>query len=180
MQVKAKNLQHMMTGQGMLVSFIADDPQAVEDLFQGGVDDEMIVEIRKERRKRSLDANAYFWTLADQLAAKLGTTAVNIYKELVHRVGVFDWVLITEDAVDDFLITWAMKGTGWLAEKVKRTKTAKGRPAWVIKAYKGSSVYSVEEMSRLIEELVMECKEAGIETMTPAEIEELVNRWEVV
>ena len=33
------------------------------------------VEIKQHRKRRSLDANAYFWSLADKLAGILGGTA---------------------------------------------------------------------------------------------------------
>lgn len=166
------NFQRMMTGQGMVVSFTAKDPKAVEDLFQNGILEEMEVEIRKPKKKRSLDANAYMWVLLDKLAAALRTTAIEIYREMIQRVGVFDYVMVTDDKADDFIITWAMKGEGWMAQKVAHRE--KGT---VLKVFKGSSAYTVEEMSRLIDEVQEECRSQGIETMTPDELKELLERW---
>ena len=42
--------------------------------------EKLSIKISKYREKRSLDANAYFWVLADKLAAKLNTTKIDIYK----------------------------------------------------------------------------------------------------
>ena len=44
---------------------------------------------------------------------------------------------------------------------------------------KGSSEYDTGEMSRFIDGVISECKELGIQTMTPDEIEELKQKWGV-
>ena len=41
----------------------------------------------------------------------------------------------------------------------------------------GSSVYDTEQMSRLIDAVVEDCKAVGIETMTPEELDALMIRW---
>lgn len=172
MVVMGREFSRMMTGKGMVVSFYVDDPETVENFFQETKTDELEVDIHKKRKKRSLDANAYAWVLMDKLAEKLRSTSVEVYREMVRRVGVFDWVLVTDEAVDDFMITWSMHGIGWMAEKV-----AKRGNGTVLKVYKGSSVYTVEEMQRLIEEIQSECKLQGIETATPDEITAMIERW---
>ena len=42
----------------------------------------------------------------------------------------------------------------------------------------GSSKYDTMQMSKFIEGIVSDCKELGIQTMTPNEIAELVSKWE--
>ena len=48
----------------------------------------------------------------------------------------------------------------------------------LVHAYYGSSTFDTEEMSRLINAIVEDCKELGIETRTPEEIENLLSLWE--
>lgn len=43
--------------------------------------------------------------------------------------------------------------------------------------YYGSSTYNTEQMSRLIDNIVQDCKAVGIETMTPAELAALKDAW---
>ena len=43
--------------------------------------------------------------------------------------------------------------------------------------YRGSSVYDNAQMSRLIENIVQDCKAVGIETLTPSELERLKEGW---
>ena len=44
-------------------------------------------------------------------------------------------------------------------------------------AYHGSSVYDTKQMSRLIDNLVQDCKEIGIETLPPEKLSLLVEDW---
>ena len=43
---------------------------------------------------------------------------------------------------------------------------------------RGSSTYNTEEMSKLIDGLVSECKEQGIETLPPEELERMMQAYE--
>ena len=45
-------------------------------------------------------------------------------------------------------------------------------------SYYGSSEYDTAQMSRLIDLLIAECREQGIETKTPAELAALMEEWE--
>ena len=45
------------------------------------------------------------------------------------------------------------------------------------KVYRGSHTYDTKEMSLLIDGTVADAKELGIETITPAEIAEMKERW---
>jgi hypothetical protein len=43
--------------------------------------------------------------------------------------------------------------------------------------YYGSSEYDTAQMSRLIDRIVEDCKEQGIETMPQAELDSLLTQW---
>ena len=57
------------------------------------------------------------------------------------------------------------------------TKTENGVELTFYKLYRGSHTYDTREMSILIDGTVDECKEQGIETMTPLELEHLKAMW---
>lgn len=46
-----------------------------------------------------------------------------------------------------------------------------------VMSYYGSSVYEPAQMSRLIDLVVHDCKEFGIETLTPSELARLKEEW---
>lgn len=47
----------------------------------------------------------------------------------------------------------------------------------VYKIYRGSHTYDTKEMSVLIDGTVADAKELGIDTITPAELQEMKERW---
>lgn len=129
--------------------------------------------LKEYREKRSHSANAYFWVLCGKLAEKLNTTDIEIYRTYIMQMSIFKSFEISDDAADTFITAWGMNGKGWIAEKID-----KGHEGFtLIHAHYGSSVYNTKQMARLIDLIVEDCKEQGIETMTPSEIEALKSRW---
>lgn len=139
------------------------------DEFQGR---DVDVEVKPHIEKRSKDANAYFWTLCGQLSAKIGVSPEKIYREYVKDVGGnFSVLCVQEKAADDFIRAWEHQGDGWPCEVFD----SKVEGCVNVRAYYGSSTYDKAQMSRLIDLLVEDCKEHGIETMTPEEIRRLID-----
>lgn len=130
-------------------------------------------ELKQIRKKRSLDANAYFWKLADEIATVLSTTKEQVYWHIVRRVGVFDTLqFANEEAMNRFKVNWQQNGLGWLTYTVDKDKH-------ILQAYYGSSRYNTQEMSRLIDEAVEEAKNLGIEVRPREEIESMLQEWKV-
>jgi hypothetical protein len=130
------------------------------------------ITIDKEKNKRSNDANAYYWQLLGQLSAKVNVPPRDIYRTHIQDVGGNYQVFpIRDDAVESWLKIWESRGLGWCAEIIGESKL---RGYTNVICYYGSSVYDTRQMSRLIELLVQDCKQQGIETMTPAELVQLM------
>lgn len=136
--------------------------------------DKLTLRVSKFRKKRSLDANAYMWVLCGKLADKLGITKDEVYRSYIKDIGVFRMVEIDEKAVDTLVHSWGLHGTGWVAEKVDHS-VHDGFTVMIL--YYGSSTYNTKQMSRLIDSIVEDCKEQGIETLTPNELEALKGAW---
>lgn len=155
-------------------------PKLADELVKLG-DIEVDVEIKKHREKRTLNANAYFWTMADKLAKVLsirGTrplTSLDIYREYIKDIGAFECIPIKNEAIKHWCDIWATKGQGWICEDMGECKRTPGYHN--VKCYYGSSVYNREQMGRLIDLLVADCKDNGIETRTPDELAELKSLW---
>lgn len=157
-----------------------DSTQALSDIATYKEQTCIDIDIRKHKKKRSVDANAYFWTLCDKLAVELNKEYNNITKTEIYREYIKNYstpipLPIREDAVEDFNKNWEKGGIGWICEVVDNSKI----PGYkLVHAYYGSSTFDTEEMSRLINAIVEDCKELGIETRTPEEIENLLSLWE--
>lgn len=133
------------------------------------------IKVLKKRNKRSLDANAYMWVLCDKLAKKLNSTADEIYMLMISRYGTSEIVPIKKEAVESFVIKWQSQGLGNICLNLGDCKRTEGYQN--IKMFFGSSTYDTKEMSVLIDGIVSEAKEQGIETLTPAELERIKKDW---
>lgn len=132
------------------------------------------VEIKQYRAKRSLDSNSYLWILCQKIAEVTQSTKEIVYQEFIRRVGQFEITPIKDEAVDRWVKNWQSNGLGWISETIGESKLD-GYTNVI--SYYGSSVYDTKEMSILLDEVVSQCRELGIETMTPAEIESLKQSW---
>ncbi len=134
------------------------------------LDDEIDYELTmdKVKQRRSNDANRYFWELVGKLSEKIGISPEEIYRAYIKDIGGnYEVVPIREDAVETWLSAWRSKGIGWQSEIIGDSKL---RGYVNVICYYGSSTYDTRQMSRLIELCIADCKEQGIETMTPSEI----------
>ena len=129
------------------------------------------VEIKPHRERRSLDANAYFWTILTKIAEVLRTTTDELYLIMLERYGhVYDYVLVVPDAVD------RLKKEFRTVKEIGKGKIG-STEAIQLQVFYGSSTYDSKQMARLIDGVVSEAKELGIETMTPNEIAAIKERW---
>lgn len=137
--------------------------------------DKLSVEIKPYRPKRSLDANAYFFVLADKLASKLHITKEDVYREAIRDIGgVSETVCVKNQAVKRLCEGWSKNGLGWQTE----TFPSKIEGCTNVVLYYGSSTYDTAQMSELIGNIVEACKAQGIETRTPDELANLLSMWE--
>ena len=135
-------------------------------------DKDLTVQVKEYRQKRSLSQNAYMWVLLDEIAKVVGNTKEEIYKTLVKDYGVFEVLPLKDEAVKRFNHNWEKNGLGWFTQIIGKSKL-KGYTNLI--AYYGSSTYDTKEMTRLLNAVVEECKELGIQTMTLSEIMMLKN-----
>ena len=134
-------------------------------------DCEITIEIKKHYTKRSLDANAYAWVLIDKIAAELSLTKEEVYKHAIRGIGgVSEIVCVRNDAVDKLCSGWSRNGLGWQTERIP----SKIDGCTNVILYYGSSTYDKRQMSRLIDSLIQECNQFGIETKSPEEIESML------
>lgn len=132
------------------------------------------IEVKEHRKKRSLDANAYFWLLCDKLAAVLRIPKTDLYKIYIREIGGNSTTVCVQDkAVKTLVSGWGHNGLGWVTDTAK----SKIDGCTNVILYYGSSVYDTAQMSRLIDLIVQDCKEYGIETESPEELQRLVDAW---
>lgn len=134
---------------------------------------EIKVEAKKKSNGRSLDANAYMWTLLGKLQDELKISKEDIYRDLIRNIGEYEVLPVKNEAVEKFCEAWSKKGIGWITEKTE----SKLEGYTNVFAYYGSSTYNTKNMSRLIDLAIQECEQLGIETKSQKEINSLLESW---
>jgi hypothetical protein len=130
----------------------------------------------KQHEKRTNDANRYCWTLIEKLAKELDIPKEDIYREQVRDVPQKPLkVLVKASEVEDEIKLWQKNGLGWYADVVGESSEHKGY-VWVDK-FKGSSQFDKKQMQILIDNVIYECQEYGIETRTPEQIAKMISLW---
>ena len=130
-------------------------------------DKELLVKVTSYSKRRSLSQNAYMWVLIGEIAAKLKTSKDDVYKNYIRDYGVFEVLPIKAEAVERFISIWAGRGLGWVCEVLRESKIS----GYInVIAYYGSSSYTSAELTRVIEAIIDDCKELGINTMSLADI----------
>lgn len=127
-----------------------------------------LYEITKAKKKRSLNANAYAWKLITEIGNVVREDKEKVYKDMLKHYGQGSVVSVRSDVdVTGFFPYYDVMGESQL----------NGKKFTHYKVYKGSSEYTTQEMSVLIDGIVQEAKALDIETMTPYELAILKDAW---
>lgn len=146
-------------------------------------DKPLSVELKQYRKKRSLDANAYYWKLITNLSEKLGQSKDCMHNYMLQKYGQIE-------IIDGKAVYIVIPETDEAQKKVNEAQSYHLKPTTQLKPgmdglmyrtymiLRGSSDYDTKEMSFLIDGLISECKDAGIETMTPEELERMMQAYD--
>ena len=137
------------------------DSDSVLDKVAGLAGKDVSITISKPREKRSLDSNDYFWALVRGLTIAIHGNAneqnlQSVYLHLLRLYG--QCVVITVSSKCDVSIL------GWKYYERFKDGLIAGKPFTAYKVFIGSSQYTQEQMSKLIEGTQSECKKYGVKT----------------
>lgn len=163
MRVRGK-LRDVFVGEDMIVSFTIPKTEGLEKLQ----DKDLIIDVKQFREGRSLNANAYFWKLCDEIAKVLCSTKDDVYILQLSKYGTFVDVECVPDAIDQLerQFRYVEQFEEPFSDKV------------IARCYFGSSTYNTLEMSHLIDGTVRDAKDLGIDTWTQEEIDRALALWE--
>ena len=139
-------------------------------------DQELDVEIKKHREKRSKSANAYFHVLVNKIAAEEGGGDEAVKKRLVCEYGVL--------AKDEDGLTVGFKlpasvnvDTIYPYVKCFDTREENGKLFKCYLVYKQTHLMDSKEMARLIDGAIEVARDLGIETDTPEQLARYKEEW---
>ncbi len=157
--------------QGGKLELTTKDPEAMRFAlaFEPGE-----YQLTKAKKKRSLDANAYAWTLISKLADAMRIGKEEIYRNTIKDIGGnYEAVCVQEDGLETLRRCWEKNGLGWQVD----TMPSKIPGCVTALLYYGSSSYDTHQMSVFIDRLIQDCKALEIETLPPDKLAGLLEAW---
>lgn len=110
----------------------------------------------KHRKKRSIDANRMLWACIGDIAQALGADMWEIYLEMLKRYGKFTYICVKPSAVDAVKAQWRE------SEEIGEI-SINGEKAVQMLCYFGSSTYDSKEFSTLLNGVISEMEEIGLQ-----------------
>lgn len=155
-----------------VVTFLMSDKADKKALYE--------LSIHEEKKPRSLDSNAYFHVLVGKLAQALNPP---ISKARCKNMLIADYG--QEEYINDEIVVLKsnlppekMCNQEYLHTSCVRIAVENEKEVYFYKVFRGTHTYDTKEMAILINGTVQECKQLGIDTATPAEIERMQQLWE--
>lgn len=137
------------------------------------------IEPHKERKGRSLNANSYFHVLVQKLA-QAQQPPVSLAKcknMMIAAYGQPEYIDGQQAIIKSNVPQEKMQEIEYLHTALVKISEENGTECYFYRIYRGTHTYNNIEMQKLIEGVVQECKDAGIETATPAEIAKMIDVW---
>lgn len=155
------------------ITFSVNEPSAMNELESIMVADKLSIKAVKYRAKRSLDANAMLWACLGEIANSMTPPADkwDIYLQMLKRYGKFTYICVKPSVVD------AMKAQ-WRECEVVGEVDINGQKAVQLLCYFGSSTYNTQEFSRLLEGVISEMSEIGLQVPPSQDMRRALEQWE--
>ena len=166
------NLSRYANGDwGLLITIPNSESYLMEELNKIVSDDKIkTVEIKHKTKSRSLDANAALWQMLSMMAVKLNTTKDALYLEVLDRYGVFTHIIVKENMVDRII-------NEWRTVRILGEITVNGKTGIQMQCFFGSSTYDKKEFSVLLDGVIQEAKEIGIQFISQEDQARMISEW---
>lgn len=153
------------------VTFAINEPNVINDINAMQDCEKLSIKVNKFRDKRSLDANGLLWHCLGKMAEALRTDKWSVYLQMLKRYGQFTYICVKEKAVD-------MVRAQWRECEVVGEIDINGKKAIQMLCYFGSSTYNSKEFSILLDGVISEMEEMGLETPTSSELQRVIDLYE--
>lgn len=119
--------------------------------------------IKEKKQSRTLNQNNYYWQLLGELSNKLRVPSDELHFELIKKSCPFIEIMIPAE----------QKIIGIKYYEVLKTIKKNDKIYNIVRVYAGSSEINTIEFGILLDNLIEECTDQGINTLTPDEIKRL-------
>lgn len=138
-----------------------------------------VLQIKVFKKKRSHDANAKMWALIDDMSNILHIPPVEIYRGYIPDVpNNYRIVPVKPEEIPDWDKEWCLGHIGRMTEDMGPCRCSDLKGYHNVKSYLGSSEYTTDQFSRLLELVIQDCQQLGIDTLSEREKSLLLEEWE--
>lgn len=143
-----------------IVTFVTKERKNAESMVERLIDKPVEAKFTKVSKKRSLDQNSYMWSLLGALAEELQTDKDSVYEEMLRRYGQYITIKVSAEQTETLI-------KNYTADIID--------PQWdqewcYANIYIGSSQYDTTQMKVLLDGVISECEDLGIEVLSPEEL----------
>ena len=172
MKALSDNIEVSYTETGkQKLTFTLTQKQPIDDLKAIIANKKLLaIECKEYRKKRSLDANGMLWAICTQIANAIKSSKDEVYLTMLERYGVFTHVIVKPEAVERIKQEWRTC-------RVLGEVTVNGKTGVQIQCYYGSHLYDSKEFSVLLEGVISEAREMGIEVISEQDKQLLIQEW---
>ena len=135
-----------------------------------GQDREKVFEIKEYKEKRSLNANALLWKCLGEIASALRSDKWEVYLQMLKRYGTYTYICVKPKVVEAVKKQWRE------CEEIG-TINIDGQEAVQMLCYFGSSTMNTKEFSRLLDGVISEMREMGLD-VPDKDLERVVKQLE--
>lgn len=142
------------------------------------------ISVKEWKERRSLNSNAYYWQLVGKIADKMRISKPHCHNLMMRRYGQTEFFdnQIAYTMLPDTDKTQAIMDEMEEAHFAPTSMTREGKDGTRFRAWKllkPSHRFDTKEMSILIDGIVSDAKELGIETLPEDEIRRMKEQWGV-
>ena len=152
------------TGKVQFTAVLSEGNAEAIDALRG---EDAKISISKWRNSRSKDANALLWACLGKIAAALGGDKWDYYIDSLRKYGKSTLVTVSREAIGVFQTEW--RACEIVGERNGRLD---------VLCYYGSSTYDTKEFSALLDGVIEDMRQAGIDTPTQEELQRALDAWE--
>lgn len=153
------------------ITFTINEQSAVREIENIKDADKLSIKAVKFRQKRSLDANALLWVCLQSIATALRADKWDIYLQMLKRYGKSTYICVKPSVVEAVKAQWRE------CEEIGEVNI-NGQTAIQMLCYFGSSTYNTKEFSVLLDGVISEMKEMGLDTPTSEDMKRSLEQWE--
>lgn len=134
-------------------------------------DKDKLYEVKEYHPKKTNAQNRLLWGCIGDIASSLGADKWDIYLMMLKRYGTFTYICVKPEAVDTVKLQWRE------SEEIGEIDIH-GEKAVQMLCYYGTSTYNTHDMKILLDGIISEMKEMGLETPSDREIDRVIKQME--